>query len=939
MTDPTKPPEEAPPSPSAPAAAARASTLFPRGNPLRPLRGGVTAAVGVFLAFLLMAHDGQLPFGVPLGIVFVAIAALGRDGSARHLRRPADAVAASNPLSPSPGRSARPRSRSSSSRSRSPGPPRRPAPGGLARPRHRGLHRARCSASSSSGRSSARGRPTRRGRERPIWQRHGFWVIIASAVLLLPCLGSFSLWDPWETHYGEVAREILARDDWISTLVGAGRLVLVQAGAGLLDPGRLHGHARRALPARRDAARVRAARRRTPSGSCGRRSSCSPSLAIYLLYKGVARVFGRRAGLLGGAHPRDDAGLVVLAHQTMTDMPFVAPIDGRDGAHAPRPVHARGREGRGSTRSSAGSKAWRLSAWHLVFGAILLCAIPQILYLFSRNLELVLHGDGPYGFRAALRRVPGPARGWATAACLATRRARAVTAGRSPQSLRGERRRRRPVACALLRRYEPALQALTWAVVLGLLLFLNWGERRCAASAYLGGVVLRGARDDGQGAGRASVCRSCAGWRTSAPTQALERAPALRARQRPLHHRRASRSRGGSRCSCGTARRSPTGSSSTTWSTARSRTCTTPTRGTTRASASTSGSSATRSSRGRGSRRSGWSTGCGARTRPTGGAARRPSSCSCGSSSPSRCSASWGRSSTTTSCPRCRRRRCSSASCWTTCSAREPSSRATSRQARHRWTARAADLAAYLALLTVASALAVVGVARAWPGIDLAATSPRATSGAPSYRLSAVLCAAGGRPLRCLLRGGTEAVPRHGHRAHRTPKRGGDAGTSSSWSLLPPWAGRCSCSSSGATSSSSRRGPTSQARSGSSTSSPTTTGAHGPTSLDFSAILTGFTLVGAVLASRSPCQRIRKHVVVGVHGLRDGLGRVGPGRLHGQDGAALGPARAPRRLLRGPHEPGRAHRRLPDELERGELLLGQPARQRSCPRARRSPPG
>ena len=47
-------------------------------------------------------------------------------------------------------------------------------------------------------------------------QRHGFWVLVAGACLYFPALGIFSLWDPWETHYGEVARGILARDDWVS---------------------------------------------------------------------------------------------------------------------------------------------------------------------------------------------------------------------------------------------------------------------------------------------------------------------------------------------------------------------------------------------------------------------------------------------------------------------------------------------------------------------------------------------------------------------------------------------------------------------------------------------------------------------------------------------------------------------------------------------------
>src|SRR5438093_9196313 len=46
--------------------------------------------------------------------------------------------------------------------------------------------------------------------------------------------------------------------------------------------------------------------------------------AMYLLYKGVSKVFGRRAGLLGAIVLATMPDWFFLAHQTMTDMPFVA---------------------------------------------------------------------------------------------------------------------------------------------------------------------------------------------------------------------------------------------------------------------------------------------------------------------------------------------------------------------------------------------------------------------------------------------------------------------------------------------------------------------------------------------------------------------------------------------------------------------------------------
>src|SRR5262245_16189161 len=41
-------------------------------------------------------------------------------------------------------------------------------------------------------------------------------LIAACALLYVPFAGNFGLWDPWETHYGEVARQMAVRGDLIS---------------------------------------------------------------------------------------------------------------------------------------------------------------------------------------------------------------------------------------------------------------------------------------------------------------------------------------------------------------------------------------------------------------------------------------------------------------------------------------------------------------------------------------------------------------------------------------------------------------------------------------------------------------------------------------------------------------------------------------------------
>ena len=61
--------------------------MLPKGNPLRWKRGGITALVGGLGAFLLMAHNAQLRFGVPLGFLFMIVATWGVLDFVRLLRR------------------------------------------------------------------------------------------------------------------------------------------------------------------------------------------------------------------------------------------------------------------------------------------------------------------------------------------------------------------------------------------------------------------------------------------------------------------------------------------------------------------------------------------------------------------------------------------------------------------------------------------------------------------------------------------------------------------------------------------------------------------------------------------------------------------------------------------------------------------------------------
>jgi 4-amino-4-deoxy-L-arabinose transferase-like glycosyltransferase len=464
--------------------AAARTPLVRRGNPLRIARGGSTALLGAFLAFVLMARQGHARWGVPLGALFVAAASWGVMDLLGTFDDPDDRVASSVTL-------------------RSLAAPLVSfvfafvlfcATLGLATA-GRGLPQAAwgllvtvtfaggVAALFELGRKLGAWATDENGVERPLWKRHGFWVVVASAALYFPFMGSYALWDPWETHYGEVAREMLARDDWISLwwaqdgwfwskpVLDMWLQAIAMATLGVhYEPDKmLIGDG--TLPVMHPEWAVRAP------------VVLLTIVSLYLLYKGVAKTFGRRAALLGSLVLATMPDWYLIAHQTMTDMPFVGAMTACMGLVMLGLRTAEDREAR-CYEVKAGGLQFRVSAWHLVFGAVLVCAIPQILYLLSRNIELIWRPGAPHGFRPHWDEFRSGS-GGGNCGLPGNEDCRSTPSASIPHSTGPSPDTFGAAVWRTVGAFEPALQALVWAAMLGILLYLSWGERRVRRLYYL----------------------------------------------------------------------------------------------------------------------------------------------------------------------------------------------------------------------------------------------------------------------------------------------------------------------------------------------------------------------------------------------------------------------------------------------------------------------
>jgi 4-amino-4-deoxy-L-arabinose transferase-like glycosyltransferase len=203
-------------------------------------------------------------------------------------------------------------------------------------------------------------------------------VIGCGLLLYLPLAGSYGLWDPWETHYSEVARQMTSRGDYISLWwPGSWRetpvfqtkpvlsfwlmsLAMHVAGVGGGDAGEM------ALGHRAEWAV------RTPF-------CVLAALGLYGVYLLTARLAGRRAGLLAALVTATCPMYALVARQAMTDMAFVAPIT-LALAFGALAIHGDGATEDPLPRRQLGRLSWPHDP--VFYGALALfvvCAVPQLL--------------------------------------------------------------------------------------------------------------------------------------------------------------------------------------------------------------------------------------------------------------------------------------------------------------------------------------------------------------------------------------------------------------------------------------------------------------------------------------------------------------------------------------------------------------------------------
>ena len=235
-------------------------------------------------------------------------------------------------------------------------------------------------------------------------RRPGLMICLIVSAIYLPQLGAYSLWDPWETHYGDVAREIFARDDWISlwwaqeNWFWSKPILIFWTEA--LSMGAF------GVDASPDAHPLH------PEWAIRMPAFLFALAATYTTYRAIGHIFGRRAGTLAALVLATMPHFFFLAHQAITDMFLVSNI-----IMAMCVLMLAISEDSERKVRSYRLGPFTLSGQHALIFGILMIALPQALYLISRNVTFytgdqfgfALHNDAFLFGSAGNNGVPGNA--------------------------------------------------------------------------------------------------------------------------------------------------------------------------------------------------------------------------------------------------------------------------------------------------------------------------------------------------------------------------------------------------------------------------------------------------------------------------------------------------------------------------------------------------
>ena len=312
--------------------------------------------------------------------------------------------------------------------------------------------------------------------ELPLLLRHGFWLVALTTLLYVPRLGSFGLIDPWETHYGEVAREMLSRDDWISLWWAQDGWFWSKPILNFWVQGLSFSIFGVAWQPDQMIAAVALGREPMPEWAARLPVFGLTLLGQQLLYMGARAYVGRLAAFLGILVLVTMPYWYLLARQSVADMVYVAPLCGAMGAL----LLGLASDPEARTRTVAlgfGKSQIRLSGYQLLFCCVLFAVVPVLVYLVSRNVtfqwaelppRLVLHVD------------------------------RILTGSPGNCGLPGNTGCREDKVLGLWR--QPALAALGWSMLTALFVWLRRRERRLKRLFYLAAWLLAGLSFMGKGA-------------------------------------------------------------------------------------------------------------------------------------------------------------------------------------------------------------------------------------------------------------------------------------------------------------------------------------------------------------------------------------------------------------------------------------------------------